>query len=620
MATSKSLLSTINTATSSAIPSAAAVNSSSYNLSNLSNTSLSIPYETHKLRMRNDISYREEVTQYLINHPEEKETFPLLNSQIKSSKLGLLSYHKKKMNENTEYKKKVNDYLKKHQNETKTFPYLSIEEKNKRFLSLLQKVPSQSKKAASTASAAAPVAASATASAAAPVTAFATAPVAASSSSSSANTQLSRFHEMKMKNTEYKKKVDAYLKTHPDEKFSFPYLSLEEKQKRFLSLHQNVSSQSKKTATSASTPTKFRLLANSSSAALANSSSAALVNTLLSQNISKGEQFTIDLNIEYTEDIPELHKIKGFIFIKKAISDNGWCFYNSIAYGLGLVDGMGPKQTNENSYNLAKIIGKSFIDMINRNAFIEEDELLSRNSIVSEYTDAHSVKMKKLKKLFEKKLFEKELKKSSQPKNSKKSMKPNNLTNEEIRQIISGINNEIKNKTIDNEYIISEITKSFTPKNPENLNEGPIIWPAAAFFGRILVKFILDQFKIGICIYTKKHKNSLNLWYKFDTPNTRFYISLLYNGRDHYDSLIPNKELRDFHTYKANFKTYFTKLVNPIWICPMCTFKNPSTATVCEMCQYPKAKGLKGGGYKLSKKFKTTRKLILKKQKKTKKH
>ena len=145
-------------------------------------------------------------------------------------------------------------------------------------------------------------------------------------------------------------------------------------------------------------------------------------------------------------------------FQKVEISDNGWCFYNSITYGLGLVgDSNSRYETDYYSYILGHIIGNKLITIL-RN---EEYNLIAFDMIKTIYEALKNEQITKLRRSL----------------NNNKALvafldAPSNINNN-IRQKDTEIT-RLENTEIDEDFIIDEVKKSFNPKDHDTLESGPV--------------------------------------------------------------------------------------------------------------------------------------------------
>ena len=217
----------------------------------------------------------------------------------------------------------------------------------------------------------------------------------------------------------------------------------------------------------------------------------------------------------------EKPKISDFTQIKT--KDDGWCFYNSIIMAL-----KGSENIHD-SIILGKVLGKLFEDEVNANRINERYV----DHLKLSYMDVHHHNIEKLKK-----------------EDNNLSAIPNNLLNEKNKnnkqKAITKKKKEItelENITLNIEYILKAIKNSYTPKDPSNLNAGPIEWPEAISFSKILYS-ILKKFHIGIQIYTQDTQDDTNLIYlnDFMDGNTKYFINLLFIPSQNHFNYLENKE------------------------------------------------------------------------------
>jgi hypothetical protein len=217
----------------------------------------------------------------------------------------------------------------------------------------------------------------------------------------------------------------------------------------------------------------------------------------------------------------ERPKIKISNFNVKITKDDGWCFYNSIIIAL-----KGYENT-EDSIVLGMVLGKLFENNVNANR--ENKEYIDLLKLA--YTDVYYHNIEKLKKEHT------NLSHISNHLLNNKSQKKKAI-NEKEKEI-----REFENIPLNIEYILKAIKNSYTPKDPLNLSAGPIEWPEAISFSKILFS-ILKNFHIGIQIYRKDTKDETNLIYlnDFTDSNTRYFINLLFIPSKKHFNYLENKE------------------------------------------------------------------------------
>lgn len=457
--------------------------------------------------------------------------------------------------------------------------------------------------------------------------------------------------------------------------------------------------------------------------------------------------------------LPDFYGNANLFFKLQKIMGNGWCFYNSVLYGLNLVNNeMSLGLRNFYSFILSKIIGNILLDIIRKKKYESLSEnngenlkSITKENIQNTYEDIKQVNLRNLTSDLSQYKLQSNILISKIKKEKKKSNNKIFNSIENYDEKILDTETEIKkinDMSIDN-FIQYEIKRAFTPKTTD-LSQGPQTWVPSDLFSRVLCNFVGNI--IGICIFYVLD-GQLKLMYKTKGNPSTYYINLFFNGRDHYDYLIPcirdhneqsvvvpiNQQdqihIEDFQgffysqfnnpvvtteieilpkkeklehlkyqeflinlkrirereqlsrssvaerpstkvrptreppkpptfaaatatkntpdsinhytlmnnkegKYSKQARKYFMEHFEEsssfpyltrqerfqtlgLWHCPSCTFLNPPSVTVCEMCGTHKP--MQSGGNELSrkiktKKSKTTRKLILKKQKKTKKH
>ena len=149
-------------------------------------------------------------------------------------------------------------------------------------------------------------------------------------------------------------------------------------------------------------------------------------------------------------------------FQKVEISDNGWCFYNSITYGLGLVgDSNSRYETDYYSYILGHIIGNKLITILRNDNY----DLIDLDTIQTNYEALKNEQLENLKRL---------LANNQATKATIASLgQPLTKINNDIRKKDTEIT-RLENTETNKDFIIDEVKKSFNPKDHDTLESGPV--------------------------------------------------------------------------------------------------------------------------------------------------